>query len=125
MLELECCLQQRCRERGLTAPDSTLREGEGEAQENSPTMAKTVLSFPLPLAPLPSRSPSILSVRRSSPCSLPFSARTDFRLILGLGNASDQDRAAVRSHMEKLQVNADGSYDLYFGPKAPAGKEGM
>ncbi len=39
--------------------------------------------------------------------------------------ATDQDRAAVRSHLEKLQVNADGSYDLYFGPKAPAGKEGM
>jgi hypothetical protein len=39
--------------------------------------------------------------------------------------ATDQDRAAVRSHMETLEVNADGSYDLYFGPKAPAGKEGM
>ena len=39
--------------------------------------------------------------------------------------ATDQDRAAVRSHIEKLEVNKDGSYDLYFGPKAPAGKEGM
>ncbi len=39
--------------------------------------------------------------------------------------ATDQDRAAVRSHLEELQVNADGSYDLYFGPNAPAGKEGM
>ena len=39
--------------------------------------------------------------------------------------ATDQNQAAVRSHVEKLQVNADGSYDLYFGPKAPAGKEGM
>ena len=39
--------------------------------------------------------------------------------------ATDQDRAAVRSHIEKLTVNADGSYTLYFGPKAPAGKEGM
>jgi hypothetical protein len=39
--------------------------------------------------------------------------------------ATDQDRAAVRSHIEKLTVNADGSYTLYFGPMAPAGKEGM
>jgi len=39
--------------------------------------------------------------------------------------ATDQDRAAVRSHIEKLDVNADGSYDLYFGPKAPVGKKGM
>jgi len=39
--------------------------------------------------------------------------------------ATDQNRAAVRSHLDKLQVNADGSYDLYFGPKAPAGKEDM
>ena len=39
--------------------------------------------------------------------------------------ATDQDRAAVRSHIEKRQLNADGSYDLYFGPKAPAGREGM
>jgi hypothetical protein len=39
--------------------------------------------------------------------------------------ATDQDRAAVRSHLEFPQANADGSFDLYFGPKAPAGKEGM
>ena len=36
---------------------------------------------------------------------------------------SGQGRAAVRSVYEKPQPNADGSYDLYFGPKAPAGKE--
>jgi len=39
--------------------------------------------------------------------------------------ATDQDRAAIRSLVDKPQANADGSYDLYFGPKAPAGKEGM
>ena len=39
--------------------------------------------------------------------------------------ATDQDRAAVRSHMDNPQANADGSYDLYFGPKAPKGKENM
>jgi hypothetical protein len=39
--------------------------------------------------------------------------------------ATDQDRAAIRSLLDKPQANADGSYDLYFGPKAPAGKEGM
>jgi len=39
--------------------------------------------------------------------------------------ATDQERAAVRSLFEKPHANADGSYDLYFGPKAPAGKEGQ
>lgn len=39
--------------------------------------------------------------------------------------ATDQDRAALRSLIEKPQPNADGSYDLYFGPKAPAGREGQ
>jgi hypothetical protein len=39
--------------------------------------------------------------------------------------ATDQNRAAVRSHMDKVQENPDGSYDLYFGPEAPAGKEVM
>ena len=39
--------------------------------------------------------------------------------------ATDQDKAAIRSLLDKPQANADGSYDLYFGPKAPAGKEGM
>ena len=39
--------------------------------------------------------------------------------------ATDQDRASIRSHLDKPQANADGSYNLYFGPKAPAGKEAM
>jgi hypothetical protein len=39
--------------------------------------------------------------------------------------ATDQDRAAIRSHIDKPQANPDGSCDIYFGPKAPAGKEGM
>ena len=30
---------------------------------------------------------------------------------------------AARSSLDKLQTNADGSIDLYFGPKSPAGKE--
>ena len=46
---------------------------------------------------------------------------TDTRCMI----ATDQDRAAVRSLIEKPQPNADGSYDVYFGPKAPAGKEGQ
>ena len=32
-------------------------------------------------------------------------------------------RNAGRSSLDKLQANADGSIDLWFGPKAPAGKE--
>jgi len=39
--------------------------------------------------------------------------------------ATDQERAAVRSLFEKSKANADGSFDLYFGPKAPSGKEGQ
>jgi hypothetical protein len=35
-------------------------------------------------------------------------------------NASND---AARSSLDKLQTNADGSIDLYFGPKSPAGKE--
>ena len=37
--------------------------------------------------------------------------------------ATDQNKAAIRSLVDKPQANADGSYDLYFGPKAPAGFE--
>ncbi len=33
------------------------------------------------------------------------------------------DRASRASNSGDLQVNADGSVDIYFGPKAPAGKE--
>ena len=36
---------------------------------------------------------------------------------------TDQQFPAVGSNTEGLQKNADGSYDVYFGPKAPAGKE--
>ncbi len=46
---------------------------------------------------------------------------SDTRVLI----ATDQNRAALRSHLDKLQVNADGSYDFYFGPKAPEGKEDM
>ncbi len=33
------------------------------------------------------------------------------------------DRAAVRSHLDSPQANADGSYDIFFGPEAPEGKK--
>ena len=39
--------------------------------------------------------------------------------------ATDQDRAAIRSLVDKPRANADGSYDIFFGPKAPAGHEDM
>lgn len=38
---------------------------------------------------------------------------------------TDQNRAAMRSHIDKLEANADGSYTFYFGPDAPEGKESM
>jgi len=36
---------------------------------------------------------------------------------------TDQRFPSVSSQTKGLQVNADGSVDVYFGPKAPAGKE--
>ena len=36
---------------------------------------------------------------------------------------TDQQFPAVGSLTKGLLVNADGSVDVYFGPKAPAGKE--
>jgi hypothetical protein len=36
---------------------------------------------------------------------------------------TDQRFPSVSSQKKDLQVNADGSVDVYFGPKAPAGKE--
>ena len=36
---------------------------------------------------------------------------------------TDQQFPSVSSQTKGLQMNADGSIDVYFGPKAPAGKE--
>lgn len=36
---------------------------------------------------------------------------------------TDQQFPSKGSHNKGIEKNADGSYDLYFGPKAPAGKE--
>ena len=36
---------------------------------------------------------------------------------------TDQPFAGVNSLSGALKANADGSYDIYFAPKAPAGKE--
>ena len=36
-----------------------------------------------------------------------------------------QDRAALRSLFELRDTGAEKSVDLYFGPKAPAGREGL
>ena len=39
---------------------------------------------------------------------------------------TDQNRAAMRSHIDDLQANEDGSYTFYFGPTVPeGGKESM
>ena len=37
---------------------------------------------------------------------------------------TDQLHPSVSSQSKDMQVNADGSVDVYFGPKAPEGKEG-
>jgi len=39
--------------------------------------------------------------------------------------ATDQDKAVLSSLFTKFQPNPDGSIDIYFGPNAPAGKEGQ
>jgi hypothetical protein len=36
---------------------------------------------------------------------------------------TEQNKAAIGSINDKPQANPDGSYDIYFGPKAPQGKE--
>jgi hypothetical protein len=36
---------------------------------------------------------------------------------------TDQQFPAVGSENKKMLVNKDGSVDIYFGPKAPAGQE--
>ena len=36
---------------------------------------------------------------------------------------TDQQFPSVSSARKGVQQNADGSYDVYFGPKAPKGKE--
>jgi len=36
---------------------------------------------------------------------------------------TDQNKAAIGSIVDKPQANPDGSYDIYFGPNAPPGKE--
>ena len=48
--------------------------------------------------------------------SLPFrQVHLDFHTAPAIPSVSSQNK--------DLQVNADGSVDVYFGPKAPAGKE--
>lgn len=37
---------------------------------------------------------------------------------------TDQQFPSVSSQNKNMVVNSDGSVDVYFGPKAPAGKEG-
>jgi hypothetical protein len=37
---------------------------------------------------------------------------------------TDQQFVTIGSQTEGVQTNADGSYDIYFGPEAPKGKEG-
>jgi hypothetical protein len=39
--------------------------------------------------------------------------------------ATDQNRAAVRSLVDRPQANADASFDIHFGPQAPAGKDAI
>jgi hypothetical protein len=37
---------------------------------------------------------------------------------------TDEHFPSISSQTETVEANADGSFDVYFGPEAPAGKEG-
>ena len=39
-------------------------------------------------------------------------------------NIRDMSKSSIDSSQTALEKNSDGSVDVYFGPKAPAGKEG-
>ncbi|HIE88630.1 MAG TPA: DUF1214 domain-containing protein [Gammaproteobacteria bacterium] len=68
--------------------------------------------------------PYTLNIPGPVPASLFWSNTvydSDSRVLI----ETDQNRAAMRSHIDKLQANADGSYTFCFGPNAPVGKESM
>jgi hypothetical protein len=63
-----------------------------------------------------------LTVPTPVPASLFWSATVydvDTRSMI----ATDQDKAVLSSLFTKFQPNPDGSIDMFFGPKAPVGKE--
>jgi hypothetical protein len=62
-----------------------------------------------------------LNVPANPPVNLYWSATVYDRAIHAL--IRDMPRASRSSQNVGLQKNADGSVDVYFGPKAPAGKE--
>ncbi len=62
-----------------------------------------------------------LNVPANAPVKLYWSATIYDRATHGL--IRDQKRASRSSQSKGLEKNADGSVDIYFGPKAPAGKE--
>ncbi|WP_084800837.1 DUF1254 domain-containing protein [Bradyrhizobium sp. Tv2a-2] len=62
-----------------------------------------------------------LTVPANAPVKLYWSATVYDRVTHAL--IRDQSRASRSSQNVGLQKNTDGSVDIYFGPKAPAGKE--
>lgn len=46
---------------------------------------------------------------------------SDTRVLI----ATEQNRAAIRSHMDELNIDKNGSFTFYFGPKPPMGKQNM
>jgi hypothetical protein len=62
-----------------------------------------------------------LTVPPNPPVKLYWSATVYDRATHGL--IRNQSRPSRSSQSVGLQKNADGSVDIYFGPKAPAGKE--
>ena len=62
-----------------------------------------------------------LNVPANAPVRLYWSATVYDRVTHAL--IRDQKTVSRSSHSVGLQKDADGSVDIYFGPKAPAGKE--
>ncbi len=65
------------------------------------------------------------SYRLNLPANVPAAAFWSMTLYSSDSRSMLQNPTndAARSSYDKLKINADGSIDLYFGPKAPAGNE--
>jgi hypothetical protein len=75
-------------------------------------------------APLDGGKTYRLRVPQPVPASL-FWSVTAYDLRTRSQVVTEQDKAALRSMLDKFATNADGSVDLFFGPSAPEGREGQ
>ena len=96
-LELPRCWATALPSAGLTAPDSTLRGGERGSSKKSSWSRQECAQLPPPPCPPPLSKPSILSERRSSPCSLPFFRPDRFQAHPWIGKCCGRDSTVTRT----------------------------